>query len=663
MMEPGTIVEYIDQQRIFCAVVLEAQDQRLRLLNENSRELNHKRARLSHISKDKIDIRQDRDHIVDALKSFARKRNALARSIDIREIWEAIHAYDEWIDLDSMTGFCFVGEPTSDREAAVIRAFFENRIYFKFDNDAFYPHPETVVEHNIARQDAEAHQEKVVSAGAAWFQAVMKNEALPESEQVDEAVESLQQYYLFGKDAVNAPLARSILKKAGTENPETIFSAMVKSGKWSIDENLDLYRFDISPGFSERVMEETARITPLPEHVKSDPKRVDLTGMPLITIDGYGTMDFDDALSIEKEGKNYRLGVHVADVGAYVEKGGEIDREIIGRGTSIYMPDEKIPMIPTELAENTCSLISGEIRPAISVMFTVTPAGEVSDSEVLASFIRVGRQLTYTDADMMVEDDEQLAILHEMACNFRKNRLEQGALQILLPEINVRVFPGGEVTVRTASREGPSRILVSEMMIMANWLIARFLSENNMPAVFRAQPEPKGRLYSSAEEGTLFENWMQRRLLSRVVLGPDPGPHSGLGLDAYTTATSPIRKYFDLATQRQVRACLGLEEPYAAEEIEWLLQVLKEPLGHAAIVQSRRHRYWLLKYLEKKTGSRAEAIVLEKRKDGYVVLIPEYLLECKVSVSGQMNLKPKDLVQVTFQHVDAMRDKLTVFFG
>jgi exoribonuclease II len=662
-MEPGRIVEYIDQQRIFCAVVLEVQDQRVRLLNENGRELSQKIVRLSHVSADKIDASQIRDRMVDELKAYAQRRNTLSRSIDIREIWEVLHCYEEWIDLESMTGFCFLDTPTSDHEAAVIRAFFENRIYFKFDNASFYPHPESVVENNIARMEAESRQENIVTSGAAWFAAVMKNEQPPSSEYVDIAVEMLQQYYLFGKDAPNASSARAMLKKAGADNQELIFSAMVKTGKWSRDENLDLYRFGIRLGFSAPVMEKTAQIEPLPESLRNEPGRVDLTDMQLVTIDGYGTMDFDDALSVEKKGKNFRIGVHVADVGAQVEKGGIIDREIIGRGTSIYMPDQKIPMIPPELAENTCSLIQGETRPAISVFFTVTHNAEVLDSEIFPSLIRVDRQITYNDADHMIGDDEQLGILHAIAVNFRKMRLEQGGLQILLPDINIRVFPGGEVSVKTGNRESPSRILVAEMMIMANWLFARFLADNNMAAIFRAQPDPKGRLYGSAEEGTLFQNWMQRRLLSRVVLGPDPGPHASLGLDAYTTATSPIRKYFDLATQRQIRACLGLEEPYAAEEIEWLLQVLKEPLTHAAIVQARRHRYWLLRYLEGKIGTRAEAIILDKRKDGYIILIPDYLLECKVSVSAQMNLKPKDLVQVTFQHVDAMRDKLVVFFG
>ncbi len=662
-MEPGIIVEYIDQQRIFCAVVLEVQDQRVRLLNENNRELNHKKARLSHISRDRLDIRQERDYIVDALKSYAARRKTLARSIDIREIWEAIHTYDEWIDLDSMTGFCFVDEPTSDHEAAVIRAFFENRIYFKFDNSAFYPHPESVVEANIARRDAEARLDNIVAAGAAWYQAVMKKQSLPETGYEDEAVEILQHYYLFGKESDHAPTARAILKKAGADSQDAIFDVMVRAGAWGRDEHLDLHRFGITADFSEETMAEAAAIEPLPADIRQEPERLDLTGMSLLTIDGYGTLDYDDALSIERDGKNYRVGIHVADVGEVVKKGGAIDQEVVGRGTSIYMPDDKIPMIPAELAENKCSLFRGEIRPAISVLCTITGGGEVLESTVRPSLIRVERQLTYNDADHMVEEDESLAMLHFLALRFREQRMAKGALQILLPEINIRVFSGGEVSVRRVSRESPSRILVSEMMILGNWLMGRFLAEHSMPAVFRSQPEPRGRLYGDALEGTLFDNWMQRRLLSRLVLGPEPGSHSGLGLDVYTTATSPIRKYFDLATQRQLRACMGLEEPYTAEDIEWILQVLKEPLSRAAIVQSRRNRYWLLRHLETRVGEREEAIVLEKRKDGYILLIPEYLLECKVSVSGRMNLGPKDLVRVTIQHVDAMRDKLVVFIG
>lgn len=662
-MESGTIVEYIDQQKILCAVVLEVHNERVRLLNENSREVNQKISRLSHVSDLRLDIRQERDRLTDTLKSYSTRRKALSSDINIREIWEALHSYDEWIDLESMTGFCFSGQPTSDHEAAVIRAFFENRTYFKFNFDSFYPHSESVVEGNIFRERAESRRQRLINAGGDWLRALLNNERPADSDLLQEFTGILKEYYLFGKDSLEAAAARSILTRAGVTDPEAIFSAMVKSGQWDKNENLDIYRYGVPTTFPGQVMEKVSEVQTLAPYISQEPERLDLTGLPLITIDGQGTMDYDDALSVQTEDNGYRIGVHIADVGEYIIKGGIIDREVIGRGTSIYMPDRKIPMLPTGLAENICSLVAGQVRPAVSIIFRVTRAAEVTDYDIFASRICVRRQLTYSDADSMIDFDPDLQVLYSIARNFRKKRLDSGALQIQLPEISIRVFGEGEISVKISNRESPARVLVSEMMILTNWLMARYLEERKMPAVFRSQPDPKGRLFGGADEGTLFQNWMQRRLLSRVVLGATPDRHSGLGLDAYTTATSPIRKYFDLATQRQIRACLGLEKPYGAGEIETILQMLQEPLSHAALVQSRRHRYWLLKYLEGRIGTKAEAIVLEKRRDVYVILIPSYLLEATISASVGTTLKAQDLVQITFQHVDAMRDKLVVMLG
>ena len=153
--------------------------------------------------------------------------------------------------------------------------------------------------------------------------------------------------------------------------------------------------------------------------------------------------------------------------------------------------------------------------------------------------------------------------------------MDAGAVQIIVPEINVWVNDDRKVSVNKINRESPGRMLVSEIMILANWLMAKFLAENGMPAIFRSQPDPRERLYRG-DEGTLFQNWMQRRYLSRFVLDHTSSKHSGLGLDAYVTATSPIRKYFDLTTQRQLRALLGLEQPYTADEIDL---VYEDPLG------------------------------------------------------------------------------------
>ena len=156
---------------------------------------------------------------------------------------------------------------------------------------------------------------------------------------------------------------------------------------------------------------------------------------------------------------------------------------------------------------------------------------------------------------------------------------------------------------------------------------------------------------------------MQRKLLSRFILNSEPDKHSGLGLDAYVTATSPIRKYFDLATQRQIRSVFGLEKPSTREEINDVIQFLEQPMIHVVRIQYRRHRYWLLKYLEKQIGQKEEAIVLYKKRNSYQIILREYMIECELSLSNGMELRPEDLIQVTLQHANARKDVLSVFMG
>jgi exoribonuclease-2 len=381
-----------------------------------------------------------------------------------------------------------------------------------------------------------------------------------------------------------------------------------------------------------------------------------------MTIDGQSTLDFDDALSIEKVGDQYRLGIHIVDVGHFVRKGDAIDQEALSRGSSIYMPDQKISMLPAELSEGLCSLKAGALRPAISTMVNLSHSLEITGYEIIPSVINVKHQLTYYDVNLVADQNQDVMVLREIARKFRTRRLDAGAVQISLPEINVWLGEDGTITVNKINRESPGRMLVAELMILANWLSAKYLAENDMPAVFRTQPQPRERLYKG-DGGTLYQNWMQRRFLSRFVLSHHADQHSGLGLDAYVTATSPIRKYFDLITQRQLRATLGLEQPYTSEEIDRLIQLLEVPMSHVPRIQQGRHRYWLLKYLEQHTGDKEEAIVLKKQRNHYQILLSNYMIECDLPISGGFVLKPEDLIQVTIQNVRAREEQIVVYIG
>lgn len=669
-MELGNVVEFIDRQKILCAVILEIKKLRLRLLTEGNREVKLSANRLSHRCSSHLDLSQGRDKLVEALKQISNRRKALIDHVDVKELWEILNTEQEWIDLETMTEFCFPENPTHDHESAVMRAFFNNRLYFKYSGDGFFPYTEEQVEqlcHQIQEKD---RVERLIDTGAKWIQQVINGDSQPFLADMDpekhRLVDILKSCYLFEKESEHYQLGKPMLKAAGISNGDKLFKFFVKLGVWEKNENLDIIKQDVPTEFPEPVQKSAEQLVKEAYYTNGEKayggKRQNLTGLPLITIDGQSTLDFDDALSIEKSGDHYRLGVHISDVGHYIRREGDIDEEARRRGSSIYTPDQKIPMIPPSLAEGLCSLKSGEMRPAVSILVELDGSAEILDFDIVPSLIQVQRQLTYYDVNTVAEEDEEIQLLYGIAKKFRHKRLYQGALQITLPEISIWVNPDGVPMVSRINRESPGRMLVSELMIMANWLMATFLERQEIPAVFRSQAAPRERLFKN-NEGTLFQNWMQRKLLNRFVLGSGPDHHSGLGLPAYVTATSPIRKYFDLITQRQIRAAMGLDTPYTKEEIDGLIQSLSVTTGSVSRIQYARQRYWLLKHLETKIGEKTEATVLAKRRNNYTILLNEYMMECGLPLSSGIDLKPEDLVQVKIQYANARSDMIAVYMG
>ncbi len=673
-MEAGNVVEYIDAQKIVCAVVVEIKKQRLRLLTETNREVNLSEKRLLYQGNRRIDLSKGRIHTVNEVKKISDCRKALINYVDVAELWDVLNSEQEWIDLDTMTEFCFPENSDYDHQAAVVRAFFFNRRYFRFNQNSFFPYSQEQVDLKI-KQDLEgARVKRIIEEGGGWLQVVWKAEN--ESVQWDKNNTNKQEYinilksvYLYEKESKHYQLGKKMLAHAGIGLDDDIFVLLLKLGVFKENENINLYRFDIPILFSKQVRRQAQLVSEHPANsaqaLSAGVNRRDLTMLASMTIDGQSTLDFDDAISIEDNGDYYRLGVHIVDVGHFIKDDDVIDKAALTRASSIYMPDQKISMLPSSLSEDLCSLKEGVLRPAISTLIKISPRSDLLfrndlDYEIVPSLIRVRHQLTYHDVNLMADTNKDIIILNKIARHFRGFRMAQQAIQISLPEVNIWLDEDGEIIISRISRETPGRMIVSEVMIMANWLMARSLAANETPAVFRLQPEPRERI-SKGDESTLFDNLMQRRTLSRFVLSTEPGRHVGLGLDCYVTATSPIRKYYDLITQRQIRAILGLEQPCDVEKINNRIQMLQEPMRLVALNQRSRNRYWLLKYLEKRIGQQEEAIVLYCRRNSVRIMIIEYMLECDLPITGGMNLKPEDHINVKIQHINARRDLLAVY--
>ena len=657
-MKIGTIVEYIDQQKIITAVILSEKNDKLKLLNENSRELSLSEKRLTHAASVCLDVTQPRSTLIQLLKAASHTRKELSEQIDIREIWEILHEEEQSIDLSAMTVFCFDLPLGADHEAAVIRAGFNDRLYFKFNQNCFESYtPEQVAARKRQIKEAE-RRERLIQKGVAWLTA-MQNQTGDLDPPNPEVMEILKNFYLFGNDSVHAAAARQILKNAGLNTPDPLFNFFVRSGVWQTDENVDLLSMGIPTRFSREVTAASQRLLSVGTRVFQDQARKDLTRVPLITIDGQSTMDYDDAISLENTEQGYLLGIHIIDVGAYIRSGDPIDLAARERASSIYMPDDKLPMLPADLSDDLCSLKAGELRPAISTLVHMNRFFEIQDVQIVPSIIQVHKQMSYAEANLLNGKDDPITSLHKIATLLREKRLKAGAIQITLPEVNVWLDDNKEIRYAKVDRENPSRMLVSELMIFANSLMAKFLADHKVPAVFRSQPPPSQRLFKGIEP-SLLPNLMQRKHLSRAVISTDPQIHSGLGVAAYATATSPIRRYHDLLTQRQIKSILGLNPAYSKNDLENIIQAVSVPMANAGRVQAARKRYWLLKLLETMRGSGVEALVLECHRDHYMILLKEFMLEARMPASG-LRLKQGDVIQVTVQHADARRNQLSLF--
>ena len=508
-----------------------------------------------------------------------------------------------------------------------------------------------------ALREEEARRE--MAEAAQWLRTAWDGGEITDPVMRARLVERLRSVAVFGQESPEYALVKGYLDKAKISGELAPFKLLVRLKVFSEDENLDLYRLEAPLTFSEK-----ARTMAL--HLKNDPPpdpyaaiRADLTHLDCFTIDGERTRDLDDALSLEIIPEGYLLGVHISDVSALVAGGSALDQEAQVRGTSIYLPETRLPMLPEDLSEDTLSLIAQQERYALSFLITLNPEGEVLAWHIKPSLIKVRRRLSYSETDQLLEGhDDTIQALVRLTERLKDRRLAQGGYELKLPEVWVGFDPQGKVQVTVEDQETPSHQLVGEAMVLANRLAATLLREQGVPAIYRTQPEPREAIDRDAPK-TLLELWQDRRRLSRVIMDTKPQPHWGLGLPQYTFATSPIRRYLDLVSHRQIISLLLGGAPfYTAEELHKITAVIDPAMRRAGLLKNLRLRYWLLKYLSGRLGQKLEALVVEAMPHRTRLVLPDLLLDVPFTAPASLRLKPGDLVQVRLDKVAPREDQI-----
>lgn len=658
-MEPGDIVEFFEEKRIFCAVVLDLKGERLHVLTQAGREMTLSPKRILHAGPRLSIATLSRQELLQRLEDTAKTRTALKASIDLEELWELLASEGQTLPVAEMADLWF-GRTDPDQVAATDRSLKDDRFLFKVKDDLVIPNPPEVVEQLKEQHFRELARVREQEEIGAWLRAVSEGQAAPAGPWQDRVLELLRQMAVWGTEAPDYAEGKAFLDKARLNPAEAPFRLLVLLGVFQEDEDLDLHRLEVPREFSPEALGLARQLaqTALPDIYAA--QRQDLTHLDIITIDGERTRDFDDALSLEAVPDGWRLGIHIADVSAQVLPSTPLDLEAQARGTSIYLPERRLPMLPEELSENIVSLLVHQQRLALSFLVTLSPDAELKDWVIVPSLITVQRRLTYHEVDSLLNQDQQLTTLSHLTRRLKERRLSRGGYELKLPEVWVTFTPQGDTQVVVEDQETASRQLVAEAMVLANSLAARFLADQGIAALYRGQPEPREPI-KPATDKSLLELWQDRRRLSRVVMDLTLSPHWGLGLPCYTFATSPIRRYLDLVIHRQILAAVSGHPPiYTPDALEQILATIEPAMRRAGQLKTRRLRYWLLKHLSTRVGQKLEALVLESLPHRYRLMLPDILLEFFMAAPAAMKLSPGDAVLVRLDRVNPREDQIKV---
>ncbi|WP_419174871.1 RNB domain-containing ribonuclease [Desulfosediminicola sp.] len=658
MIDSGKIIEYLDNGRFICALITEAQPKRVRLINQNGREVNLPASRIVHCSKMVLSPETSRDTLVKTLKEITDKRQELVDQISLKDIWElTIEEPSDTFDPDFLAELSFGQELNDDITAAFLRCVFLDKLYFKYKEGKLRAHSEDQVEQIRLQREREAQKAELIAKGAYTIREMMRHGKSPQetTRWQEECLKLLRDYYLFGNDADNADIARQILKEAELTRPHDAYHILVKAGVWNKNENIPLLRSNLPVSFSLPARQQAEGILQSRlEDLFNDTGRVDYTHLKPMTIDGATTLDFDDALSVEKKGDDYLVGIHISDVSHYVRPGDPLFQEAMKRGTSIYFPEGQIPMLPRHLSQGICSLIQGEIRATFSFMILMTAEAEVKRVRIHPSIIKVARRLTYEEVDRIIQSDEELKILNVLKRKLRERRLSQGALLLPFPDVNIFIDTASRVHVSLGRTDTPARTLVSEMMILANSEAARYISDRMVPGLFRSQPPLRQRIVHG-EDDDLFLNIRQRKQLPRGELSTNANPHSGLGVSHYTTVTSPIRRLLDLVMQHQLNTITRRLEPCFTEDMcRDFSSIITRALSAANNVKQQRHRYWLIRYLQERKGQLVNALVIDSGPKRVTLVLTDILMDVDLASPSGYRPTPGTTIQLRVSKADPM---------
>jgi ribonuclease R len=460
------------------------------------------------------------------------------------------------------------------------------------------------------------------------------------------------------------------------EGEGVITEILGQRGQPGVDTLTIIRAFNIPDAFEEDVLDEARELAKMFNEAEIG-SRLDLRALPTVTIDPATARDFDDAISLSRDPSgHWTLAVHIADVSHFVRPGSALDRSARHRGTSVYLPDRVLPMLPEILSNSLASLQADRTRYTVSAIMEFTPDGILTGKRFARSAIKADHRFSYEEAMAVMKEPQaahpgvapeiavMLGQMLELAMILRRRRFARGALELSLPEIEIDLGEQGQVVGAHLAVNDESHQVIEDFMLAANEAVATTLTEKDVDFLRRAHPDPEAfKLLQFAEFvrslGLAMDQPQSRFELQRVLketIGkpeeyavhygllrslkqatytPEPEGHYALASQDYCHFTSPIRRYPDLQVHRQLIALLEGKKPRVKhDELVVLAQHCTRTERRAEAAERELIRVKLLSYLEDQVGKAFHAIIVGVEDFGLFCRLSELPVEGLIHVTS-----------------------------
>lgn len=602
-----------------------------------------------------------------AIPAFQQAVEPLLDPASLEVAWELLVEDNEPVDPPTLAQLLFSTQDAVHCYAAY-HLLSDDKLYFKQRKDNY--EPRTIAQVNDLKHQAALalQRQQQWDDFLSRIHQGITGESLTWQSYDRPYLDALERFATWANEAKNiAPALELLAALKRPETSEAAFQLLSDLRIWSPHENLYLRRSQTPTVFSPKVLDVALSCLSSPP---SDPdtNRLDLTHLKVYTIDDESTREIDDGLSLETlEDGRQRLWIHIADPTRWLQPGDDLDLEARRRGTTVYLPEQVVPMFPVELATGPMSLVQGQVCCALSFGVILDEQGAIADYRLHASHIKPTYRLTYDDVDEMLQlgvvQEPELVSLNHQAQQRQKWRRSQGSITIRMPEAVVKVKADGEITIEVLE-DSSSRQLVAEMMILAGEVAGRYGQAHNLAIPFRNQPQPE---LPPDEELLILpagpvRDCAIRRCMPRSEVSLTPARHASLALETYTQVTSPIRRYSDLLAHFQIKAHLrGEPLPFAPEQMQDLILSLGSVSYEAVQLERQTKQYWALEYLRRQRDCHWTSLFLRWLREYEnlgLVLLEDLGLELAVRLDRKVALGDRLTLRVA--HVDPRRDVIQV---